>query len=234
MAAKRCPTCGSESVWFAFPVLGSPRANGDCEDVFHVPPQPPAFTITNQHMDAVAMAINPSFMQPPPGDKFEEALGLTGGHVMNCLCYRDKPPAMGYAEGGEDPGCVMFVQRIRAAHRLKIETVERISRSDALNEAADLIEPEGGSGSLLHQAATHIRDLARGEQMSEGITCMFCRGYASAHDQLQWTSCFNKHTAQALRAVRGRIESLPDWRSDPNLSFLHNWLDDRATELEQG
>lgn len=29
-------------------------------------------------------------------------------HVRNCLCYRDKPPAMGYAEGGADPGCVML------------------------------------------------------------------------------------------------------------------------------
>ena len=34
-------------------------------------------------------------------------------HILNCLCWRDKPPAMGQPDGGEDIGCLMLRKRIR-------------------------------------------------------------------------------------------------------------------------
>ena len=37
-----------------------------------------------------------------------------GVHVRNCLCYRDKPPAMQHPDGGEDPGCTRLQAAVMA------------------------------------------------------------------------------------------------------------------------
>lgn len=33
-------------------------------------------------------------------------------HILNCLCWRDKPPAMEQPDGGEDIGCLMLRERL--------------------------------------------------------------------------------------------------------------------------
>ena len=65
-------------------------------------------------------------------------------HILNCLCYRDKPPAMQQPDGGEDIGCLMLRKRLencepqaipdyveRAIHRSHCEIpVEHIAGSE--------------------------------------------------------------------------------------------------------
>jgi hypothetical protein len=62
-------------------------------------------------------------------------------HVMNCLCYRDKPAAMGGPpDGGQDPRCMALRARINKAVRSAFARLHHDDLEEAKEEIEKMVE----------------------------------------------------------------------------------------------